>query len=66
MRNFNIKENYVDEDDPWSGILAPAEFAISSTTNRLKIYSLGQLVFDHNIITLIKHKLDWELICQRE
>ena len=28
VRTFSIKETYVDEDDPWLGILAAAEFAI--------------------------------------
>ena len=45
MRTFNIKETYVDKDDPWSGILAAAAFAIKSTTNRPKGYSPVQLSF---------------------
>ena len=28
VRNFYIKETYVDKDDPWSGILSAAEFTI--------------------------------------
>ena len=40
MRTFNIKETYVGEDKPWSGILAAAAaFAIKSMENRLKVYS---------------------------
>ena len=41
VRNFNITQTYVDKDDPWMGILAAAEFEISSTKNGLKCYSLG-------------------------
>ena len=64
MRTFNIKETYVDEDDPWSGILAAA-FTICQTTNRLKGYRFRQLVFGCDIILLIKHEVGWELIRQQ-
>ena len=32
VRTFNITLTYVDEDDPWSGILAEASFLIRSKT----------------------------------
>ena len=59
-------KNYVDRYDPWSGVLLLAEFAIFSTTNRLKDYSLGKLVFGRDTILPIKHKVDWELLRQRK
>ena len=31
VQAYNIKETYVDKDDPWSQILAAAAFAIFST-----------------------------------
>ena len=65
VRDSNISETYVDEDDPWSGILVASEFKILSTTNILKGYIPGQLLFGHDMILPIKHKVDWELICQR-
>ena len=35
VQNFNISTQiYVDEDDPWTGILAVAALVILSTTNR--------------------------------
>ena len=45
-------------------ILAAAYFSILSTANTLKGYSTGQLVFGRDMILLIKHKVDWELILQ--
>ena len=45
-------------------ILAAAEFSIGSTKNRLKVYRPGQLLFGCDMIPPIKHKVDWELICQ--
>ena len=47
------------------GILAAAAFEILSATNRLKVYSAGQLVFGRDMIIPIKHMMDWELIRQR-
>ena len=66
MLTFNITETYVDEGSPWLGILTAAEFSICSTTNMLKFYSTGRLVFGRDIILPIKHKVDWELICKRK
>ena len=65
VRTFNIYQVYVDKNYPWTGIIAAAEFAILSTTNRLKVYSQGKLVFGGDIILPIKHEVDWELIRQQ-
>ena len=65
VRTFNIQQTYVDKNDPWTGILAAAAFAISSTTNRQKGYSPGQFVFGHDMILQIKHSLGCELIRQQ-
>ena len=40
-------------------------FAILSTENVLKGYIPGQLVFGRDMILLIKHKVDWQLIRQQ-
>ena len=66
VRTCNINQTYADKDYPWSGILDTVEFAIFSTTNRLKGYSLGQLLFGRDKIPPIKHTVDWELICQQK
>ena len=54
-----MKEICVDEDEPFLGILAAAVFVIHSTEIRLKGYIPVQLVFLHDIILLIKHKVNW-------
>ena len=66
VRTFNITQTHFDKDDPWLVILAAEESAIPSTTNRFKNYSQGQLVFGRDKILLIKYKVDWELIHQRD
>ena len=65
MRTYNIKEAYLYQDDPCSGILAAAAFAILSTSNMLKGFSPGQLVFGHEMFPLVKHTVYWELIGQK-
>ena len=67
MRTFNIfTQTYVDEDDPWMGIFYSAAFAIRSTTNGQKGYSPRQLIFGHDIILLIKHRVNWKITRQRK
>ena len=66
VQTYNITQTYVHKDDPWSGILVAAVFSILFTTNSLKGYSPGQLLFGRYKIFLIKHKLDRELIGQRK
>ena len=59
VRNFNILKTYVNENDPYLGVLSSASFEIRSTTNRFKRYSPLQLVSGRDMILPIKHKLDW-------
>ena len=66
VRYFNIPQTYVDKNDPRTGILDAAAFAIRSTIIRQKVYSMGQLIFCRDMILPIKHKMDWELIRQRK
>ena len=66
VQNFNITQSYVKKYDPWSGIFSETAFEIFSTTNSLKGYSPVQLVFGHDMILPIKHKVDSELIRQKK
>ena len=59
MQTYNIKDNYIDKDEPCLVMLAAIEFEFISTENRLKGYSPGQLLFVSDVILPIKHKLDW-------
>ena len=55
VHTYNIKGTYVDEDDPWLGILVAAAFTIHSLENRLKCYSPCQLIFGLDMIQPINH-----------
>ena len=59
VRNFNVQQTYIEENDSWMGILDEPAFAIFSTTNRQKGYSLCQLIFGCDMILLIKHRVYW-------
>ena len=66
MQTFNIKDTYIDKDDPWLGILVYALFAVLSTKNRVRGYILGQLVLGRDMILRIPHKVDLKLICHKK
>ena len=58
VQPYHTKGAYIDKDDPWLDILAVTEFEILSTTNRLKGYSLVELIFGCNMILPIKYTAD--------
>ena len=62
VRIFNIQQNCVDKNYPWTGILAAAAFEICSTTSRQKGYGPGQLIFGRDMILPKKHSVDWKFI----
>ena len=64
---MQVQENpYLDEDDPWKGILSAIEFAIRATYQTTLQKTPAQMVFNHNMIFNITQKVDWELIKQRK
>ena len=60
VRNYNIKDTCVNEDEPCLGILAATGITIFPTAIGLKGYIWVQLVFRRYMILPIKHILDWE------
>ena len=66
VQTCNITHNCVDKYDPCLGILSAAAFAIFSTTNNQKVYSLGQLIFGRDMIIPIKYTVDCDLIRQQK
>ena len=66
IRTFELEDNYLDEEDPWKGILSATAFAIRSTLHTTLNQSPGQLVFGRDMIFNIKHTANWEYIKQRK
>jgi len=66
IRTFELENNYLDENDPWGGILSATAFAVRSTYHTTLQASPGQLVFGRDMIFNIKHVADWQAIKQRK
>ena len=62
IRSFELQNSYLDEKDPWKGILSATAFAIRSTLHTTLKHTPGQLVFGQNMILNIQHQADWEAI----
>jgi hypothetical protein len=63
IRTFELENNYLDDNDPWKGILSATAFAVQSTFHTTLQNMPGQLVFGRNMILNVKHEANWEYIC---
>jgi transposase InsO family protein len=66
IRTFELESNYLDEEDPWKGILSATAFAGRSTFHTTLRNTPGQLVFGRDMIFNIKHEANWEFIRKRK
>jgi hypothetical protein len=66
QRLSESESNYLDEEDPWKGILSATAFAVRSTFHTTLRNTPGQLVFGRDMIFNIKHEANWEFIRQRK
>ena len=66
IRTFELEDNYIDEDDPWKGILCATAFAIRATLHTTLQKTPAQLVFGRDMILNINHVANWEHIRQRK
>jgi hypothetical protein len=66
IQTFELESNYMDEDDPWKGILSATAFAVRSTFHTSLQSTPGQLVFGRDMIFNIQHIANWEFIKQRK
>jgi hypothetical protein len=64
IRTFNLED--LDNDDPWSGILAATRFAIRSTYHTTLQATPMQLVCGRDAILNIKHEANWKFIRERK
>ena len=61
-RTFELETNYLDQDDPWKGILSATAFVVRSTYHTTLKKTPGQLVSGRDMIFNIKHVANWEYI----
>ncbi len=62
IRTFDLENNYLDNDNPFKGVLAAAAFAVWSTYHTTLKKTPGQLVFGRDMIFNIQHVANWEFI----
>ena len=63
IRSFELQDNpYLDADDPWSGILAAASFAMHSMYHTTLCVMPGQLIFGRDMILNMQYLADWTAI----
>jgi transposase InsO family protein len=62
IRTFELQTNYLDEEDPWKGILSATAFAVRATYHTTLQKTPGQLVFGRDMIFNIQHTANWEFI----
>ena len=66
IRTFELYDNDgIDDDDPWSGILAAVMAAVRSTYSTTTQAMPMQLVFGRDAIINAKFIADWDYIRQR-
>ena len=67
IRTFQVQDDaYLDEDDPWSGILAATMFAVRATYHTTLQATPTQLVFGRDAILNIQFEANWNLIRERK
>jgi hypothetical protein len=66
VRTFEIENQQIDENDPWTGILSAVAWAVRSTFHTTLQSTPGQLVFGRDMIWDIAHVADWQYIQQRK
>ena len=66
VRTHDLKNNYLDEDDPWSGIIAATDFAVRNTYHTMLQATSVQLVFGHDRIPNTPFITDWGSIRLRK
>ena len=62
VRTFDLNNNNIDKDDPWSGILASMDFAVQSTYHTTLQVTSCHLVFGRDMILNTIFTADLEAI----
>ena len=63
---FEIQQMYLDNENPWEGILSSTMFAIWSTVHTTTQHTPSQLVFGRDAILNINQEANWQFIKQRK
>ena len=64
--NFDLKNNYLDEEDPWEGIIEDTTFSVRSTYQTILQATPTQLFFGPDMILNTDFISEWEAIRRRK
>ena len=62
IRSFEINKTEIDEEDPWSGILAAVMFTTRATYHVTLKVTPSQLIFGRDAILNMKFEANWKVI----
>ena len=66
IKTFGLQTKFLDQDDPWKGILSATAFAVISMYHTTLKKAIGKLMFGRDMIFNIKHVASWEYIRQNK
>ena len=66
VRTYDLQNNYLDEDNPWSDILSATDFLVQSTYHTMLQATPGQLVIGCDMILNTPFIAYWETIKLRK
>ena len=66
VHKFDLKNNYLEDDDPWSGILADTYFVVKIICRTMLQTLPGQIAFGRDMILNTPFIYDWVDISRRE
>ena len=66
LHTFDLKNNYLDEEDNWAGILADNYFMLWIMYHKILQATPCHTVFRHDMIVSIHLIYDWEAIRRRK
>jgi hypothetical protein len=66
LRTFELENQHIDHEDPWTPFLSAAAWAIRSTYHSVLDATPGQVVFGRDMILPIEFQTNWALISQRQ
>jgi hypothetical protein len=66
IRTFELENKYLDDNDPWKGILSATAFAVQSIFHTTLQNTPCQLVLGRDMILNVKHEANWEYIHARK
>ena len=66
IRTMKAQDMFLDDENPWNGILASTMFALRTTVHTTTRFIPMQLVFGRDAVLNTRHEADWHVIKERK